>query len=485
VHTITLSYGGDANYSSAGATLLQTVQNASTQVLLTSSANPATYAQPLTLTAAITSNGSIPSGVVSFSDGASTLGTTTLNASGIASLTLTSLSPGMHEIVANYAGDGRASASVSVPLELTVKQLTAVALSTSANPAQTLSGITFSAIVTGSGAGVPTGAIAFSDGTTQLGTVALDPNGQAVLTVTGLPAGKHSVVGSYVGDLTDFTSASQPLAQIVQLRGTGTSVSGSQTDATNPQQVTLIAVVRPDGSVTPTGTVTFSSGNLTLGTAGVDSTGVATLTVLLESGPENVIASYGGDPAYAASSSGATPIAGGAAPQFTLQLSSPSVTVVSKQHVSIGLMLSSVKGFSDTLQFGCLGLPPEATCTFSNPQTKLAADGTATLQLTVDTGDPLGSGAQAARVRPDPTPRILVCFLPLGGLLALIFQGRRRRFPALLAVLCAVALGMGLTGCSGLQTQGTPAGTYSFKITASGQGSGATQSQVVTLTVTQ
>jgi hypothetical protein len=42
-----------------------------------------------------------------------------------------------------------------------------------------------------------------------------------------------------------------------------------------------------------------------------------------------------------------------------------------------------------------------------------------------------------------------------------------------------------LSGCSGLQSSSTPPGTYSFKVTASGVGSGATQSQVVTLTVTQ
>jgi len=40
-------------------------------------------------------------------------------------------------------------------------------------------------------------------------------------------------------------------------------------------------------------------------------------------------------------------------------------------------------------------------------------------------------------------------------------------------------------GCAGLQGSGTPPGTYTFKITASGQGTGATQSKVLTLTVTQ
>jgi hypothetical protein len=52
-------------------------------------------------------------------------------------------------------------------------------------------------------------------------------------------------------------------------------------------------------------------------------------------------------------------------------------------------------------------------------------------------------------------------------------------------MICAIMLSVTLSGCAGLQGSGTPPGTYTFKVTASGQGTGATQSQVVTLTVTQ
>jgi hypothetical protein len=44
---------------------------------------------------------------------------------------------------------------------------------------------------------------------------------------------------------------------------------------------------------------------------------------------------------------------------------------------------------------------------------------------------------------------------------------------------------LSVAGCSGLTINGTPAGTYTFKVTAAGQGSGATVSQTVTLTVTK
>jgi hypothetical protein len=52
-------------------------------------------------------------------------------------------------------------------------------------------------------------------------------------------------------------------------------------------------------------------------------------------------------------------------------------------------------------------------------------------------------------------------------------------------LIFAIMLTFTLSGCAGLQGSGTPPGTYTFKVTASGQGTGATQSQDLTLTVTQ
>ena len=48
--------------------------------------------------------------------------------------------------------------------------------------------------------------------------------------------------------------------------------------------------------------MSFTSGGLAIGTAAVDSTGVATLTILLQNsaGSENIVASYAGDSVYAA-----------------------------------------------------------------------------------------------------------------------------------------------------------------------------------------
>jgi hypothetical protein len=156
----------------------------------------------------------------------------------------------------------------------------------------------------------------------------------------------------------------------------------------------------------------------------------------------------------------------------------------SKQHEVVSLTIASVKSFADTMQFGCLGLPYAATCTFSKPQAALAANGTITVQLTIDTGNPLGAGSQA-KLRTTSHSPILFCLLPGALLAGLLFPRRRRPLLALLLLVCAFAATLGITGCSGLQMSGTPAGTYSFKVTAAGQQTNITETQVMTMTVTQ
>ncbi|MGI4831185.1 MAG: beta strand repeat-containing protein, partial [Janthinobacterium lividum] len=487
-HTITVTYAGDTNYAATGAQLTQTVTESSTQVALSASANPGTYGQPLSLSATVTSNGGLPTGEVNFTDGKANLGSAQLNGNGIAVFTLTTLSPGAHTIVASYVGDGKASPSASSPLALVVKQATALVVSSSSNPVQTLSSVSLTVTLKNAGAVPATGTITFSDGTTTIGTATLDSTGHATLTLPQMTAGNHSITANYVGDGADFGSASPVFTETVQLRPTTTTVTGSLTDSANPQQVTLIAVVKGQGSTAPTGTVTFTSGSVTLGVAAVDETGVATITVIFETKTEPVIGSYAGDISYTSSTSASTPITAGQAAQFTLAVNVPSITLATHQHTTVNVNLGSVKGFTDMIELGCEGLPYAATCTFSQSQLKLAPDGTATASLILDTGDPLGagSGTTASLKRVHNT---LLCWLPVGLLLGLVQRKRtravRRKLGTLIVLAFAFVLTMGTMGCSGLSTSGTPAGTYSFKVIGTGMGSGTTQAQSVTLVVTQ
>ena len=484
-HTITARYSGDSNYAVASSFLIQTVQSANTQVALTASANPATYATPVSLTATVTSNGGLATGTVNFTDGGTAIGSAALNAGGVATLSTSSLAPGTHSIIANYAGDGRASASTSTPLALNVRQTTSVALATSASPAQTLSSILLTASVTNSGITPVTGTVTFTDGATLLGTAAVDATGHAMLTVPSLAAGNHTIVASYGGDNNDFSSVSAALTQGVQLRATTTALAAVETDPTNPQQVTLIGLVRWTGPVPPTGTITFTNGSTVIGSSPIDASGAATLIIFVNTNStESIVATYNGDVSYASSASLATSVTGGPATQFTLSLDPSSVTIQSKQHTVIQVSVASINNFTDTLLFGCLGLPFAATCTFSSVQTSLASGGISTVQLTIDTGDPLGAGALAG-LNQSRNSNLLLCFLP-GCVLAgfALFRRRRTSLQGLLLLIVAIAVTLSASACAGLQVNGTPAGSYTFKVTASGQNTGATESQVMNLTVT-
>ena len=90
--------------SLTGIYSLKNIANTTTTV--TSSLNPSLVAQSVTFTATVTSAGGTPTGSVQFKDGATNLGpVVTLNASGVAAMTVSSLTPGVHVITAVYSGD--------------------------------------------------------------------------------------------------------------------------------------------------------------------------------------------------------------------------------------------------------------------------------------------------------------------------------------------------------------------------------------------
>jgi uncharacterized repeat protein (TIGR01451 family) len=91
---------------------------AATTAALTSSANPSFFGQAVTFTATVT--GASPTGTVTFKDGATVLGSGTLNGSGVATFTTPSLAVGSHSITAAYAGDANNSPSTSAVLTQSV-----------------------------------------------------------------------------------------------------------------------------------------------------------------------------------------------------------------------------------------------------------------------------------------------------------------------------------------------------------------------------
>jgi hypothetical protein len=80
----------------------------------------ASYGAPVTLTATVTSSTGTPGGVVTFLNGSTPLGTGTLNAAGVATLSTTALSAGSDALTVSYGAHGNFAASASPATVVTI-----------------------------------------------------------------------------------------------------------------------------------------------------------------------------------------------------------------------------------------------------------------------------------------------------------------------------------------------------------------------------
>lgn len=306
--TFPLSYTGTATYTQVFATTTS----------LTSSVNPSVFGQEVMYTASVAAGapqqgtGSAPggpTGKVTFMDGASVLATVALAPDGSAQFRTSAFTTGTHSITAEFSNtpltgtaDGNFSPSTSSPLSQVVnnpKKASATTVTSSLNPSTVDQPVTLTASV----ASQATGTVTFFDGGTQLGSPQTLARGVATLTRSSLSAGTHQITASYSGDATFSPSTSPALAQVVNPKAQSTTAVAS---STNPSvfggPVTFTAKVT-SSSGTPTGSVTFSSGNTTLGTAALNNKGVATFTTSALPPPTNTVtAAYGGDANFSGSS---------------------------------------------------------------------------------------------------------------------------------------------------------------------------------------
>jgi autotransporter-associated beta strand protein len=330
--TISVSYGGDTNFtSSVGATPL-TVTTDSTSVAVSSSvASPpgAAYGQSVTFTATVAANapgGGTPTGVVTFKDTTTgvTLGNGTLTpsaggATASFGTTLGQLPLGNNTIVAVYAGDSHftGNSTLLAPAQLVVQDGSSTAVTSSASPSVYGQAVTFTATVSAAapGAGNPTGNVTFSFGNTTATVPLTTVSGVTRATYTtsafGLSLGNDTITANYAGGTgANFTNSSATFTQTVNQAATTTLVTASPTGGlVYGQSVTLTATVsaKSPGTGAPTGNVTFTDpdgdvlggGNATLSTNPL--TGVTTasvVTTLAVGANQTISASYNGDPDF-------------------------------------------------------------------------------------------------------------------------------------------------------------------------------------------
>ncbi len=297
VHPITLLYSDASTYTSE-ADLTVTVSTSSTTVL-TTSGTPSNFHGSVTLTATVTSSGGTPTGQVNFVEAGTTIGSQSLNASGVAAFSTINLGGGSHTITANYTGFGSFGASTSTAITQVVNPVastTAIATPGSSVVGQS---VALSATVS-SATGTPGGTVTFKDGTSVLANVTL-ANGVAALNTTALGAGSHTITALYSGS-SNFTSSSATTGSfLINSATTTTTLTASPTSAALGGAVTFTATVASSSGGAPTGTVTFSDSGTTVATGTLNGGQAVGTTTALALGSHTIIATYGGTSDYSAS----------------------------------------------------------------------------------------------------------------------------------------------------------------------------------------
>jgi hypothetical protein len=126
-NTILASYGGDTSFNGSISNTVTQVVNAASKTnsssALVSSLNPSNSGQSVKFTATVTpaSGTTVPTGSVSFADGATSLGSpVALDSTGKATLTTSTLTVNSHIVSASYTGDTNFNGSISNTLSQVV-----------------------------------------------------------------------------------------------------------------------------------------------------------------------------------------------------------------------------------------------------------------------------------------------------------------------------------------------------------------------------
>jgi hypothetical protein len=430
--------------------------------------------------------------------GSTPLGAAPLNSSGVATLTITTLAVGTYSLTAQYAGDANYLSSTSAAVSVTVSSqatTTTTSLTATPNPVATGQILTLTADVQGTGSTAPGGTVSFLSGSTPLGTAPLNSSGVATLTITTLSVGTYSLTAQYAGNASFLSSTSGAVSVTVssQAAATTTTLTASPNPVLAGQTLTLTAAVQGIGNIAPTGTVNFLNGSALLGTATLNSSGVATLTTTsLAAETYSLTAQYSGDVSFLPSTSSAVSLTVNAqtttsGDSFSLNTtgSAPSQTVQPGKTATYTFSVSPAAGTTlPAITFTTSGLPKGYTATFS-PPTIAAGSGATTVTLSIQVPAQTVN-AKLERNRRLNTGMSLVAFC----ILLLPFGGRIRRsgkrmlqLSGMLLLLVGAASLVGLTGCTAPAGQFSSQNAQTYTITVTTSSAAQSQTANVTLIV--
>ncbi|HWE02568.1 MAG TPA: Ig-like domain-containing protein, partial [Tepidisphaeraceae bacterium] len=352
-NAVTSVYNGDANFSTSTSLAdTTTVSQANSTVAVSASADPSTFGDMVTVSAAVAPvapGAGVPTGTVSFFDGATLLGTSTLDGSSVATLASLQLSPGSHSITGVYNGDSDFDASTS-PADTTTVAKADTGVIVTATPSVFGQSTTLSATVSTSNVNAAdlegqTGTVSFFNGATLLGTATLDNSGDATFSTT-LPVGSHSITGVFSGDANYNGSTSSVTTDTVTKASTSVVTTGTGSSAFG-QSATLTSIVTATapGVGVPTGTVSFFDGATLLGTGALNGSGVAALAIsTLPVGSHSITSVYGGNGNFNGATSPASAKTVVQANSSVTTTATPSSTVFGQSTVLSAIVIAVAPG---------------------------------------------------------------------------------------------------------------------------------------------
>ena len=475
-HTIQASFAPAGSFAASSATCSEVVNVLPTTSTLTVAPATSTYGSAVTLTATVSPatppGPSTPTGVVTFYNGASVLGTGTL-AAGVTSLVSSSLAGGSYNLTCAYGGSAIYAASNcnSVPVFIHAAP-TGLTLSSSKNPAAYLSPVIFTVrlAVNGQPAGAGNTILLGINGQTI--TLTTDATGSATYSIATLQPNSYPVTAEFAAT-NNLLSSSASLTEVITAAPTSVSLTGAPNPGDLNQPVTLTATVLSQATPVVNGNVTFYDGTASLGSSPLSATGVATLAATFTTlGVHNLTAVYSGNLDFVTSASAvfAETIVPG---DFSITATPGSANLYTGQATTVQVSMASLQGFNQPLALSCSGLPANATCSFSPDA---LPQGLGTSRLVIQTSAPRGATAALGSV----FGAIVLLLLP-------IWRRRRGILAGSCAILLALLVAMGIGGCgsTGSISGGTPPGTYQVAVTASTTGTGAplAHSAIVAVTV--
>ncbi len=273
--TASLTFPPGSQYPEADAAPVAiSIAQDPTSIALSSTPNPAPLGTPVTFTAVVSGTfPATPTGQVVFTLDGNQLPPATLDPTGTATFTTSTLALGSHTMTASYSGAlDFVSATDVQETQVIVPPATITTIASSLNPSTVGASVTFTSTVSVAIAGLgvtPTGSVTFKDGTASFATVPLKPSGAqniAQTAISTLNSGTHNITAIYSGDATTAASVSKVFVQ--QVDYPLTEAQPGYTITVTPSPVSLIAGATANLTVTVaplsgfTGAVTLSCGNL-------------------------------------------------------------------------------------------------------------------------------------------------------------------------------------------------------------------------------